>query len=783
MPTTTLVTNSGSADIDGVLSGIKWGTTALTFSFPTAASQYGYTGEIATFGIFSAAAQTAVTNQILTQYAAISGLTFNIVTETATVHGDLRYADSDLPETAWAYYPSTGEWGGDVWAHKSPDVGLYLGISTAYDTPVRGNYAFHTFLHETGHALGLKHGQDAGIDFGTFFGALPTAHDSMEYSVMTYKSYVGGSASTGYSNGQFDFAQTLMQDDVAAIQYMYGANFTTNSGNSIYTWSLTGEEFVNGVGQGAPGGTTIFMNVWDGGGIDTYDFSARTTNISVDLRPGGWVNLGTQLADLGDLHTAIGNISNSLLFQGNVASLIENANGGTGNDNLIGNQADNVLNGNNGDDTLRGGAGNDALNGGAGVDTADWSDATSKVVVVLSSTGGDAVTVAGLGTDTLTSIENLTGGSADDILNGNQLVNILTGGAGNDILVGNAGNDTYYGGDGGDTISELTVSTLDNDTIYGGNGVDIIYANFGDDLVYGGTDTANNYISLGDGADQAFGSEGTDVVLGGNGDDIITGNGGSDSLYGEAGNDTIYGGAGVDLLSGDVGDDKLYGGTENDKLVGDAGNDILDGGDGVDELIGGAGADTEYGGLGNDYVEGGDGVDTMYGGDGNDTMLGDLETVAGGDDIMFGDAGDDIMLGYIGNDTMNGGDGNDRLYGVYDNDTIDGGAGNDDVYGGAGNDILTGGAGIDQLFGGAGNDDFRWAATGFNVENIWDFTGGLGASDRLVFATSLFANEADVRAHAVFSSGNTTITATDGGTIVLVGVNIANLVSDDFTFF
>ena len=42
MPSTTSVSLTGSLDIDGILSGIRWVGSDLTFSFPTALSQYGY---------------------------------------------------------------------------------------------------------------------------------------------------------------------------------------------------------------------------------------------------------------------------------------------------------------------------------------------------------------------------------------------------------------------------------------------------------------------------------------------------------------------------------------------------------------------------------------------------------------------------------------------------------------------------------------------------------------------------------------------------------------------
>ena len=97
----------------------------------------------------------------------------------------------------------------------------------------------------------------------------------------------------------------------------YGANYNTNSTDTVYKWNpATGQETINGVAQAAPGGNTIFMTIWDGGGNDTYDFSNYTTNVTVNLKPGGWTTLSTaQLAALGEGHTAVGNIANALLYK------------------------------------------------------------------------------------------------------------------------------------------------------------------------------------------------------------------------------------------------------------------------------------------------------------------------------------------------------------------------------------------------------------------------------------------------------------------------------------
>ena len=81
-----------------------------------------------------------------------------------------------------------------------------------------------------------------------------------------------------------------------------------------------------------------------------------------------------------------------------------------------GGAGDDTLYGGYGDDTLNGGANNDDLYGDAGDDTADYSDATSGVVVDLSAgiiVGADGV-ATGDGTDNLYSIENAVGSKYDD---------------------------------------------------------------------------------------------------------------------------------------------------------------------------------------------------------------------------------------------------------------------------------------------------------------------------------------------------------------------------------
>jgi len=479
-------------DINGLLSGFAWGAHNVTFSFPASPSNYGPgygSGEPQSgFHAFSAA-QQAVARYALGLISQYTLLTFNQVLESNSYHAMIRFGDSAVPDTSWTYYPEAIKEGGDVW------IG-----NTAYTAPTKGSYAFQSILHEIGHAVGLKHGQeDDGLH-----GVLPAGHDSTEWSVMTYHSFLGGPLTYTISDGSGN--QTYMIDDIAALQYMYGANFATNAGNTTYTWNpTTGAMSINGVSQGASSSNKIYEAIWDGGGNDTYNLSNYKTNLTIDLRPGAWSTFSTaQLADLDSSapgkHLAHGNVANAYLYNNDPRSLIENAAAGSGNDTLIGNQAANYLNGgpgndtlagNQGNDTLEGGPGNDSLNGNDGTDSVTYAHATAAVKVDLALQGA-AQNTLGAGTDTLFNFENITGSPFNDTLTGNTGPNAISGNDGNDLLVGAQGADTLFGNGGADVL-------------FGGQNNDILYGNAGaDSFVFDtgfGRDTIADFAPTGSGHD------------------------------------------------------------------------------------------------------------------------------------------------------------------------------------------------------------------------------------------------------------------------------------------
>ena len=86
---------------------------------------------------------------------------------------------------------------------------------------------------------------------------------------------------------------------------------------------------------------------------------------------------------------------------------------------------------------------------------------TGGLVSLASGTGGGGEAQG----DTLTGIENLSGGQGHDSLYGNAGANVLQGWNGNDLLVGRTGKDTLTGGAGADRFSFTALG----DSVVGAN--------------------------------------------------------------------------------------------------------------------------------------------------------------------------------------------------------------------------------------------------------------------------------------------------------------------------
>ncbi|MEQ1950458.1 M10 family metallopeptidase [Mesorhizobium yinganensis] len=525
---------SGVQRIDGLLAPNRWSDGSISYSDPDATSDYGtgYPEPLTNFSQLSArqmvAVHFALNADIETQPSgaagfSVEGFTGLDVTYAGSGSGDatLRYANTTNPSTAYAYYPDAANYGGDAFFGPSGD------------RPTAGNYDWHTIIHETGHALGLKHGHETGG-----FGALPANRDSLEYSVMTYRTFIGDDTS-GYNYEQWGAPQTFMMDDIATLQHMYGADYTTNSGNTVYSWNAsTGETYVDGNLAIHPGDNRIFQTIWDGGGNDTYDLSGYTTNLFVSLTPGGYSTFsGEQRAYLGggpNGGLARGNVFNAFMYQNNPASLIENVRGGSGADNINGNSAANHLDG---------GANADTMTGRLGDDTYIVDNIADAVIEAVSE-GIDTVLAsaswvmsAGAEIEFLKTVSQTDATAID-----------LTGNALSQTIVGNAGGNTLKGGGGVDTLSGLD-----------GNDIYLIYQAT-DVILESATQGAADWVGAGTSYALAAGVHveritttsvaGTRAInLTGNEiGQLMTGNAGANRLEGKGGADTLRGLGGADTF-------------------------------------------------------------------------------------------------------------------------------------------------------------------------------------------------------------------------------------------
>jgi serralysin len=680
-PVSSVSTASGDDYTNSLLYGVKWGGAAGTeatiyYSFPGAASVWNATDYYPAprfdepYNQFSAtnSSQQHAAGVALQAWANVADLTLFKVTETSNAVGDIRIANTgggDMNGGTFAYTymatPAGNASGGDLWFNARQPVSTGNDYST-------GAAGYNTMIHELGHALGLKHPFGSGV-------TLPSSLDTFKYTVMSY-SEAPDQPDTGKSSF---YPTTPMVIDIAAIQYLYGANMSYNTGDDVYVFSQ---------------GKNYYQTIWDAGGNDTIQYIA-TAGGKINLNAGIDPNAATD--PNADYFSQLGKpikLSNGTVQADTVAIaynvVIENAIGGNGGDTIIGNQFANRLDG---------GAGNDSLTGGDGDDT-------------------------------------LLGGSGNDWLYGNEGADLLSGGDGNDTLTGVGGDDTLEGGDGNDIYEVQDTGDFIIDT----GGYDIVNSSTSFNLATNGAGVEQLVLagsSLSDGAGNTL----DNVLTGNDMNNSLDGGDGNDSISGREGSDTLGGGAGNDTLDGGQGDDTLDGGAGNDVYIVDSAGDLLTDSSGTDTVMtaldnfilaidfdnltltgsaltgtgnagdnfitGTAGADQLYGLDGADTLDGGAGADSLNGGDGNDTYIIDsadapLIDSSGIDTVMtalnnyiLGADFESLTLtgnavsgtGHAGDNLITGNARANRLSGLDGADTLDGGAGADSLIGGDSNDI------------------------------------------------------------------------------------------------
>ncbi|MCC7483943.1 MAG: M10 family metallopeptidase C-terminal domain-containing protein, partial [Burkholderiales bacterium] len=515
----------GDGRVDGLVQGSSWtfggGPRTLTYSFTTA---FDIEGEAAP--AWDNRWTSAVTNAFNT-WAAVANIRFSRVEgigtgpqneSTADIAISLEPGDFGLaglgvfPSPAFGselldalgYSRNSGEFPyprieGDI-AYFPQATGFAGGaifnVNGTLDKLQAGGMGFAILMHEIAHALGLKHAfDDGGNGRPTFDGlGLPAG---FQYTLM------GGESYEADPNSKI-FPATPMLYDILAIQRIYGANNSYNTGDSTY-------QLFN---------DTVYRLIWDAGGTDTLTAAALSAAMTINL------NAGEFSGPTSDWTKRVGTAFNVS---------IENATGGSGSDTITGNALANVLQGGGGDDTLRGGGGNDTLHGGAGSNTLEGGDGNDTYVLATGS-ANEVVEGAGAGSgiDTVQApmhyvmtpnVENLTLTGSDNVNGyGNELDNVLTGNSGVNTLAGGPGNDSYLVQSAADVVVEEP-----------GGGTDTILVAFTYTLAAANVENLTlTGVANVNGTGNAF----DNVITGNAGNNVLDGTGGTDTLAGGAGNDT-----------------------------------------------------------------------------------------------------------------------------------------------------------------------------------------------------------------------------------------------------
>ena len=226
-------------------------------------------------------------------------------------HANIRFGNhTNMSAGGYAEFPfgaGQGQSGSDIW--------ITADNTNPMLTARGGNWDRFVIVHELGHALGLKHPFEGDYE-------LPEELDTRLHTQMSYTDITD-------ENGVYFYGTGMMPLDVQALQFLYGANNSYQTGNDTYQLNYFDGKV---------------STLWDSGGVDTISAQGQGFACTINLNPG-------EFCSFSNTGRTVGNQSYYITRLGIAfGAEIENARGGTAADTLIGNTLDNTLTGGSGAD-------------------------------------------------------------------------------------------------------------------------------------------------------------------------------------------------------------------------------------------------------------------------------------------------------------------------------------------------------------------------------------------------------------------------------------------------
>lgn len=285
---------------------------------------------------------------------------------------------------SWSFFSSSSTWARAfapwpdasslIYQGEAGDVYLNVHSPANYlPTYAPGSAGWFVFMHEIGHALGLKHPHDGGGTGRPTLGQVGLDWLNRDWAtIMSYQDEYD------WAIRQWDPA-TPMVLDVIALQHLYGPNMSTNAGDSVLKLQRD----------------IYYSTYWDASGQDIVDLSASNE---------GWIVLLPNFAPSTVVATKVG-VAVPLAEVGLPAPHYLAWLAGDY-EHVIGSAYADFIQGSDLGNWINAGAGDDIVDGGTGLDTAVFSGYPG--LYTLERQSDTSVILRGPdGVDTLTNVERL----------------------------------------------------------------------------------------------------------------------------------------------------------------------------------------------------------------------------------------------------------------------------------------------------------------------------------------------------------------------------------------